>query len=327
MATSSSSTKLRALLKKNVTIMFRNCCTFIAEILFPVILMLIIYAIRQAFKVKTHKFEDEEENDDNYFKKRSAAYLTQSEYASYFSGAKWNSYIELRNFLYICSSENHNKELRPRIALVNVDSEIEDAIKNMYQLNTTEGLTLEFESFDSVEKMEDYVSDNNYGTENHPLLCFGISFESKSDKNYKYRLHYFDTTMDGAVQDIPDGRSEINDEFQVGPDMAAYHLFVLNGYNQIQKIIMEYILKKEKNLDLTFNFGMMAMKYEKFKTDPFGMFVGYIVPFFIVIAYMCPLCLYVLRIVREKETKAKEGMKIMGMSEVLISYLILFNFL
>ena len=326
MATSSSSTKLKALLKKNVTIMFRNCCTFVAEILFPVILMLIIYAIRQAFKVKTHKFEDEEENDDNYFKRRSAAYLTQSEYASYFSGKKWNSYIELRNFLYICSSENHNKELRPRIALVNVDSEIEDAIKNMYQLNTTEGLTLEFESFDSVEKMEDYVSDSNYGTENHPLLCFGISFESKSDKNYKYRLHYFDTTMDGAVQDIPDGRSEINDEFQVGPDMAAYHLFVLNGYNQIQKIIMEYILKKEKNLDLTFNFGMMAMKYEKFKTDPFGVFVGYIVPFFIVIAYMCPLCLYVLRMVREKETKAKEGMKIMGMSEstYFLSYFIQF---
>ena len=71
---SSSSTKLKALLKKNITIMLRNCCTFVAEILFPIILMLIIFAIRQAFKVKTHKFEDEETNDDNFFEERSTAY-------------------------------------------------------------------------------------------------------------------------------------------------------------------------------------------------------------------------------------------------------------
>ena len=59
MPKSSSSSKLKALLRKNVTIMFRNCCTFIAEILFPIILMLIILSIRQAFKVKTHTFESE----------------------------------------------------------------------------------------------------------------------------------------------------------------------------------------------------------------------------------------------------------------------------
>jgi ATP-binding cassette subfamily A (ABC1) protein 3 len=54
------------------------------------------------------------------------------------------------------------------------------------------------------------------------------------------------------------------------------------------------------------------------------MFVGYIVPFFIVIAYMSPLCLYVLRMVTEKESRAKEGMKIMGMSEgtYFLSYFI-----
>ena len=326
MTTSSSSTKLKALLKKNVTIMFRNCCTFVAEILFPVILMLIIYAIRQAFKVKTHLFEDEETNDDTFFEKRSTAYLTRSEYRSSKADLKWNSHISLRDFLYICSPENKNKEERPIIALINVDSYIENAINLMYQENTTSSMTFQFKKYDSIEKMEEYVSDNNYGTENNPLICFGISFESKENKNYKYALHYFDTTMDGAVQDIPDGRSKINDEFQVGPDMAAYHLFVHSGFNQIQKIIMEYILNKETNKVLTFNYGMMAMKYEKFKTDPFGAFVGYIVPFFIVIAYMCPLCLYVLRIVREKETKAKEGMKIMGMSEstYFLSYFIQF---
>ena len=326
MANSSSSTKLKALLKKNVTIMFRNCCTFIAEILFPVILMLIIYAIRQAFKVKTHKFEDEEGNDNEYISQRSVAYLTKNEYNSNFAGKKWNDVITLRDFLYICSDKNKNKEARPRIALINVDDEIKTKIQNMYNENKTSDMTFDFHTFDSVEKMEDYVSDNNYGKDDYPLLCFGISFQSKEDNNYEYSLHYFDSSYDGGVLDIPDGRAKANDPFQVGPDMEAYKLFVDDGYNQIQKIIMEYILKKKQNKVLTYNFGMMAMKYEKFKTDPFGVFVGYIVPFFIVIAYMCPLCLYVLRMVREKETKAKEGMKIMGMSEstYFLSYFIQF---
>ena len=33
------------------------------------------------------------------------------------------------------------------------------------------------------------------------------------------------------------------------------------------------------------------------------------------VAYMSPLCLYVLRMVGEKQTKAKEGKKIMGINE------------
>ena len=43
-----------------------------------------------------------------------------------------------------------------------------------------------------------------------------------------------------------------------------------------------------------------------------------------VIAYMCPLCLYVYRMVGEKENKSKEGMKIMGLSEgtYFLSYFI-----
>ena len=178
MATSSSSTKLKALLKKNVTIMFRNCCTFVAEILFPVILMLIIYAIRQAFKVKTHLFEDEETNDDTFFEKRSTAYLTQSEYHSSKADLKWNSHISLRDFLYICSPENKNKEERPIIALINVDSYIENAINLMYQENTTSSMTFQFKKYDS---MNNSIQENVAGIRimyylfvltQQPLVCY-----------------------------------------------------------------------------------------------------------------------------------------------------------
>ena len=45
---------------------------------------------------------------------------------------------------------------------------------------------------------------------------------------------------------------------------------------------------------------------------------------FIIIAYLGHLCIYVYRMVLEKETKAKEGMKIMGLTDGIyfLSYFI-----
>ena len=325
---SSSSTKLKALLKKNITIMLRNCCTFVAEILFPIILMLIIFAIRQAFKVKTHKFEDEESTDEKFFEERSTAYLSNNP----ISTEKWNK-MTVRPFLKNCYDV---QKPRNTIALINVPDYIKNRIEEFKAKSDSQFENMEFKVYESIEKMEDAVKDNSYGLDDeHPLICFGISFTTNEKGSYNYALHYFDSAADEGVQDIPDGRAKANDPFQEGPDMDSYKKFVSNGYNQIQRIIFDYISMNEEgitdndgktNPPFQINFGMMAMKYEKYRTDPFGAFVGYIVPFFIVIAYMCPLCLYVLRMVREKETKAKEGMKIMGMSEstYFLSYFIQF---
>ena len=71
---SSSGSKLRALLKKNFIIMKRNFCTFIAEVFFPIILMVLIYGIRKAFKIKYHYFEDEEKNDASFLSTRAVKF-------------------------------------------------------------------------------------------------------------------------------------------------------------------------------------------------------------------------------------------------------------
>ena len=314
---SSSCSKLRALLRKNFIIMKRNFCSFIAEVFFPIILMVLIYGIRKAFKIKYHYFEDEEKNDSNFLLTRAVKFSDPS-------NTVISSTLNTSPFLNICN-EKDGKKARPLIGIINVPTRIQERITTL--ASTTDPLfTVSFKSFESVEKMRDYIKDGNYGTSDNELLCFGISY-SKKDKNYEYGLHYFDTPMEDGYQDIPDGRGEANDQFQEGPDMDSYDFYINNGLNFIQKIIGEYIIDDINNQNTVvanIEIGMVAQKYDFFRTDPFGAFVGYIIPIFIVIAYMCPLCLYVLRMVREKETKAKEGMKIMGMSEGIyfLSYFI-----
>ena len=66
--TTSSSWKLRALMKKNLLIMKRNPCSTIFEILFPIILLLLCFAIRRTFRLRKHYFDKEEKDIPTYYK-------------------------------------------------------------------------------------------------------------------------------------------------------------------------------------------------------------------------------------------------------------------
>ena len=98
-----------------------------------------------------------------------------------------------------------------------------------------------------------------------------------------------------------------------------------SGYTYIMKIINEYILQKETNRpNAKIDFGIVALPYESYRADTYSSFFGDFIPFFIVIGYSSSICIYVYRMVLEKENKSKEGMKIMGLSEgtYFLSYFI-----
>jgi hypothetical protein len=262
--------------------MKRNFCTFIAEVFFPIILMVLIYGIRKAFKIKYHYFNDEEESDAKYLSKRAIAFTESID-------STIATELQKSPFLQLCYN-NIKKEERPKIAVVKVPNEIKTKIQTLANLlDPTFPITSStWKEFNSVEEMREYVKDGAYGSSNNPLLCFGISFSSSQNKKYDYGLHYFDSVMDEGILDIPDGRGDANDQFQDGPDMDSYDLYLDNGFNFIQKIITEYILDQESgSSNNKIEFGMIPQKYDFYRTDPFGAFVGYIIPFF------CCYCLYV----------------------------------
>ena len=321
---SSNATKLRALIKKNLLILKRNTVSTIFEILFPIVLVLLCYALKQVFSLKI-TYLTESEYDD-YYQKEGVLYLSDGNKINYENQTKNNDYdLSILPVLKICSEKNAKREKRPIIAAINVPSEITDRI-----LNECEGdlqLKIEKEKFKSVKDLNSYVKDKKYGKDDdHPLICFGISFNEENPHNYDYTIHYFDSSNQEGVQDIPDASWGLFDPFNSGPDLDNYELYQTSGYVYIMKIINEYILQKETNTNAKINLGMIAMPYIDSRKDPFSGVMGYIIPFFIVIAYMCPLCLYVFRMVGEKENKSKEGMKIMGLGEgtYFLSYFIQF---
>ena len=319
---SSSSWKLRALMKKNLLIMKRNPCSTIFEIFFPIILLLLCYIIRLAFQLRKHYFDEMEIDRPNFYKNTSCLY--DSDYTSpglneY--GSDENLGLTIIPALNVCSIFNDKHEVRPIIATIGFPESLKTKIKSEAGAYRD---VIKFKDYSSIDEMEDAIKDKSYGNDGNELICFGIYFKEDGHK-YDYSLHYFDSQFSQGVQDVPYIGGGVFDQFASGPDLDSYRKYQKSGYTYILKLINEYILQKETNDNTaTIDFGMVALPYENYRTDPFSTAIGYFIPFFLVIAYMCPLCLYVYSMVGEKENKSKEGMKIMGLSEgtYFLSYFI-----
>ena len=326
----SSSWKLKALMKKNLLEMKRNIISTLCEIFFPIILMALLYLLKTVFDINNYQFDIEEGSLQNFTKRRSVFNLDKLPEINISTKIipDYNG-MSLHPAFNICSIFNSNHKPRNYIATVGVPDEIKQKLINEslhykgiigFQLNNNS-----FKDFENEDEMSSYIRSSYYGeTEDYPLICFGISF-SHDDKSHKYdySLHYFENSQLDGASDVPKS-SYLIDPFQSGPDLSSYYKYKTNGYTYIMKIITDYIYSKEIDKETKINFGIIPMKYKSYRDDTFGAIVGFIGPFFIIIAYVGNLCTYVYHMVYEKETKVKEGMKIMGLTDgvYFLSYFI-----
>ena len=335
----SSTSKLRALIKKNLLVLKRNKITTLCEIFFPIILMLLMLLVRNSFLILEYDYETQEGTTSNYIDRRSVSYIDFShpemlipdnntnitninnEYNRTIVISYINDWYGLNILapLTICTRYNKRNKERPLIATIGVPDEIKEKIVNdsiIYQSRYGINFSMRnFKDFKDIRQMNHYVEDDKFGTDEMPGICFGIKFEERKD-GYNFSLHYFDSLFEQGIQDLSNIIDGPIDLFKSGPDMQSYQRYRNSGYAYIMKCIHEYILQKEtKNKNAKLNFGLMPMKYINYKTDKLGPYISFIIPFFIMVAYMCSLCLYVYRMVSEKESRAKEGMKIMGLGE------------
>ena len=330
-----NSWKLRALIKKNILILKRNIISTLFEILFPIVLMLLAYAIRKAFTLETFEFSSQERTLENYIKNKSVVNfdslsMTISDLDMSNTMAPTWAGLSILPALRICS--RFNSKFQPRPLIATIGNGITDEIKQKiiddaipYESIFNLRLTMDkFRQFDNIEQLNKYIQDPKYGQDGYPLICFGMRLEENGHK-YNYSLHYFDSVLSEGVKDIENVKNGLFDRFQTGPDLASYKLYQSSGYTYIMKLINQYILQKELNdNNAKIDFSIVPMPYVDYRSDPFSKAIGYMIPFLIIIAYMCPLCLYVYRMVGEKENKSKEGMKIMGLGEgtYFLSYFI-----
>ena len=112
--------EIKSFNKKNLLILKRNICYIIFEILFPILLILLCFALRQAFKLKTFEFEKEEETIEHYIQNKSVIYRTDGNIIDLFQNNQYKG-LSIVPILKIFSPLNSK---RPIIATIGIDSTI-----------------------------------------------------------------------------------------------------------------------------------------------------------------------------------------------------------
>ena len=299
-----NSSHLKALIKKNLLVYKSTFILTIVELIFPMLVIFLFWKLRTLFKIEEYQIE----NDYEYYYNEKYTYSNKKTYNQDYS---YNYY----RYIGYCSYQDKF------IALIgdNFPKEFLDS----------NNITL-FRNFSSIKELNDYIESPLYGSDReNPEICFGITYLFEKNK-YIFKLHFFASLYDYHFPEIPPTSTKSLEQFKTQPDFYNYHTYTYEGFLYLLKLIYDLILKKETmNPFAEISFTVAPQKYEKLTKDSFRYFLNFILGFFVLIAYALPLSINIYRLVKEKESRAKEGMKIMGLKEstYFLSYFIIFLFM
>ena len=290
---------LKALLKKNLLIAKSTFVLTSIEILAPIIIMLALLGLKSLFKKEDIPFD----NDIDYiFSNTSIVYNSLPE--GFFSEIED---LEMFDYLFQCYDRNI-------IAFVGKDFPINLANKFIRQSIFIGNIKYKY--YEKYETLSDYVESEEYGA-NEGEICYAVSFKKENNK-YTFKLHYYASPYsEDDPPEIPTTYMGVGNRLSSQPDYASYAKYAQSGFFRSQKNFYDYVLQEETgNPTAEINAIIYPKKYEEYINDPFARNCAMLLGMFSIIAYAGPLIINIYRIVKEKETKAKEGMKIMGLNEL-----------
>ncbi len=179
--------------------------------------------------------------------------------------------------------------------------------------------------YNSTAQFEEYIASPEYKTsKKNPGVCFGVQHYMDEDtkaNNYTLSLHFPDKKVGKARipynMGVPDQNNPVWLPWIATPDIYAYFLYQHQGFSFMQSQIAYQILANEVGSSDAF-IGMMLqpLPTETTITDPFQQGLAVLLPLFLLLAYIPPVYNMTFKIVREKESRAKETMRIMGMTDL-----------
>ena len=297
---------LRALLKKNLLIFKSTFILTTVEILSPIVVMLLLLGLKTLFDKEVLPLQEDLEYiiNNSSFLKNTYEKVTDNK-------------ISYRGSIYMCQKRN-------LIGLVGENFPEELYLKFLSHM--WENNNIYFKYFKNLTTLFDYVESKNYGKDKYPKLCFAVSYKSELNK-YTFKLHYFASPYEPDPPDIPSTENGIGDILNLQPNYHSFMRYTQSGFFMSQKMFYDFVLQKETGYDKAeINYIISPKKYNNFLKDSFVSNISLLLTFFTIVAYALPLTINIYRIVKEKETRAKEGMKIMGLSELtyFLSYFIIY---
>lgn len=198
--------------------------------------------------------------------------------------------------------------------------------------------------FDSPTDMDDYVGETDYGKPGTPRIGLGIVFDGNDANNYKYWIRQNSTNLNVPFREIegrpvvrttPPTDRIVNNFFRTDtescirgnndPKLGDYEhsctgRYLYNGVLATQRLVGDFILADTGAADAGYFVSNSGVQFTPFPSrsftatgffgslDPYG-------PLLLTLGLLYPVAAMIAKVVREKELRQKELLKIMGVLE------------
>ena len=308
-----NSSHLKALIKKNLLVYKSTFILTLIELLFPILVIFLFWKLRAFFKIEQFTIED----DEAYYFGEGILITDFNDFNDDINKAHSKYLFSSSPFYNFCLFGNKFIAILGNNLTINISY-------LFYEYET------EIKYYSSLKELYDYIESPDYGKDDfHKEICFGITYSYNKNK-YNFKFHYFASEYERYHPEIPSTWKQNLDPFATQPDFDSYTKYAFGEFLSTQKLIYDIILKRETNESMgEITFRIIPQKYEKFIDDSFHLFFKYMLGFCMIIAYSLPLTINLYRLVKEKESRVKEGMKIMGLKETayFLSYFIIYLFI
>lgn len=305
---------LRALLWKNWLLWKRNLAGSLCELLFPILLLLGLLAIR--FALPPEDKDAKSYLDDG----EKIVYLYSNET---FDSSQFDEFETPEAFRW-CHKTIEDDSSKWTFAFVPKDDTtvyLAEYINSNF-VGLPDGIDIMY--FDDEDDLEDYITDSDYDDDDSLKLCFAVVIDTldASKVDYKIRFNSTDTDPDnqtvyGRWLDIfMTTRNPNVNKFDRKVETQYQTDFLKSGFMQIMNVIDNYILNDLfQHADSYITYAYVPMHGQDYVEDNFTQRFAGVLGFFMFVTSMVPVARMIGRIVTEKETKVREAMKMMGLTD------------
>ena len=324
----------RVLVWKNWLLWRRHLCASLCECICPVALICFLLLLRLSFPA-------EDKSSESYLKTSSSVgQIVSLNYTidpvtvnpSYngdtaFQNANFSTIFPGYNFTYQSPFQWCEKLTTSEwgIAIVGSESPLGTALIGYVEgYNYLVGRPVL--RFETESDLDDYITSSDYEniSPTRPKLCFAvvITEETPMSLNYKIRFNATDTDPDNQSvygtwwEAFLTSYIEPVNKFQRNVETKYQKQFVQSGYLHIMSWVLHYLLRSVVDTGARVEVALVPMYEMKWVKDIFAQNFGGTIGFFMFISTLIPLTRQIGKVTNEKETKIKETMKIMGLTDV-----------
>ena len=194
-------------------------------------------------------------------------------------------------------------------------SEIKSTIESdLAAINITQLSVVEYSSRDAIF---DLLKSSSYEKNGQPGICFGAAFTKNETNDYQVNMIFDDILTERTIDpNMPNQELDAVDRYQRGPNEEAFTQYKEGGYMYLQNLFANALLRNQATGGTPYiSMIYTPSKTSRYNDDDFQEAADQMWNFIILLIYLAPLYRFTYNSVNEKETKIREAMKIMGLTD------------